>query len=162
MFLDTILSVQHKADFGAPMKRNVLVIPALFLLLMTASVSSQQTTAPTDPTLLTVDSIFAYRTKSLGPVRWTADGRGYLALEPSPTRKEFVDIIRYDLTTGNRTILVSAEKLTPTGGSAPLLVEEFDLSHDEQKLLIFTNSRSEEHTSELQSLAYLVCRLLLE
>src|SRR2546425_1608819 len=25
-----------------------------------------------------------------------------------------------------------------------------------------TNSRSEEHTSELQSLAYLVCRLLLE
>src|SRR5687767_15712537 len=27
---------------------------------------------------------------------------------------------------------------------------------------IFTNLRSEEHTSELQSLAYLVCRLLLE
>src|SRR2546425_9520199 len=26
----------------------------------------------------------------------------------------------------------------------------------------FANSRSEEHTSELQSLAYLVCRLLLE
>src|SRR2546423_5768000 len=26
----------------------------------------------------------------------------------------------------------------------------------------FTNVRSEEHTSELQSLAYLVCRLLLE
>ena len=123
------------------MKRNVLVIPALFLLLITASVRSQQTTPPADPTLLTVDSIFTYRTKSLGPVRWTADGRGYLALEPSPTRKEFVDIIRYDLTTGNRTILVSAEKLTPTGGSAPLLVEEFDLSHDEQKLLIFTNSQ---------------------
>src|SRR2546425_9767180 len=29
-------------------------------------------------------------------------------------------------------------------------------------LLTFTLSRSEEHTSELQSLAYLVCRLLLE
>src|SRR2546425_6267115 len=29
-------------------------------------------------------------------------------------------------------------------------------------LLIFTALRSEEHTSELQSLAYLVCRLLLE
>ena len=27
---------------------------------------------------------------------------------------------------------------------------------------IFVNFRSEEHTSELQSLAYLVCRLLLE
>src|SRR2546425_9421675 len=28
--------------------------------------------------------------------------------------------------------------------------------------LLFTQIRSEEHTSELQSLAYLVCRLLLE
>src|SRR5205823_13603530 len=28
--------------------------------------------------------------------------------------------------------------------------------------IISSNSRSEEHTSELQSLAYLVCRLLLE
>src|SRR5205823_8575637 len=27
---------------------------------------------------------------------------------------------------------------------------------------LFSNTRSEEHTSELQSLAYLVCRLLLE
>ena len=33
-----------------------------------------------------------------------------------------------------------AEKLTPAGASSPLLVEEFDLSQDEQKLLIFTNS----------------------
>src|SRR5687767_15306821 len=30
------------------------------------------------------------------------------------------------------------------------------------ELLIAAESRSEEHTSELQSLAYLVCRLLLE
>src|SRR5205823_10804417 len=28
--------------------------------------------------------------------------------------------------------------------------------------LVFSSTRSEEHTSELQSLAYLVCRLLLE
>src|SRR5687767_15344678 len=31
-----------------------------------------------------------------------------------------------------------------------------------QRLLILNSTRSEEHTSELQSLAYLVCRLLLE
>src|SRR2546425_8936814 len=34
----------------------------------------------------------------------------------------------------------------------------FDLAHPGAQL----NNRSEEHTSELQSLAYLVCRLLLE
>ena len=123
------------------MKRNVLVVQALCLLLLTTPLRAQETRPPADPSLLTVDSIFTYRTKSLGPVRWTADGRGYLALEPSPTKKDFVDIVRYDVTTGNRTILVSAEKLTPTGGSAPLLVEEFDLSQDEQKLLVFTNSQ---------------------
>src|SRR3712207_8276204 len=33
---------------------------------------------------------------------------------------------------------------------------------DELKLNFFTNVRSEEHTSELQSRQYLVCRLLLE
>src|SRR3989441_7662007 len=34
--------------------------------------------------------------------------------------------------------------------------------HDEQPRVRQTRERSEEHTSELQSLAYLVCRLLLE
>jgi dipeptidyl-peptidase-4 len=123
------------------MKRNVLVVQALCLLLLTAPLRAQETRPPADPSLLTVDSIFTYRTKSLGPVRWTADGRGYLALEPSPTKKDFVDIVRYDVTTGNRTILVSAEKLTPTGASTPLLVEEFDLSQDEKTVLIFTNTQ---------------------
>src|SRR5687767_15537475 len=33
---------------------------------------------------------------------------------------------------------------------------------EERQPLTFFSSRSEEHTSELQSLAYLVCRLLLE
>src|SRR2546425_2289751 len=32
----------------------------------------------------------------------------------------------------------------------------------ERKSMVLTDERSEEHTSELQSLAYLVCRLLLE
>src|SRR3989441_7173040 len=34
--------------------------------------------------------------------------------------------------------------------------------HDDGRMLKKRNTRSEEHTSELQSLAYLVCRLLLE
>src|SRR5205823_9969967 len=33
---------------------------------------------------------------------------------------------------------------------------------EEARYLLFPTTRSEEHTSELQSLAYLVCRLLLE
>src|SRR2546425_9701640 len=46
----------------------------------------------------------------------------------------------------------------------PLLREPLCLHHVKPRLLGHwgTTPRSEEHTSELQSLAYLVCRLLLE
>jgi dipeptidyl-peptidase-4 len=115
------------------MKQKLLLIPVFLLLLV--PVLAQQL----DPSLLTVDSLFTYRTKSLGPVAWQEDGSGYLALEPSPTKKDAVDIVRYDALGGERTVKVSAEKLTPTGGQ-PLSVEEFALTTDEQKVLIFTNS----------------------
>jgi len=53
------------------------------------------------PQQLTVDSIFTYRSRSLGPVRWTADGSGYLALEPSAGKKGSLDIVRYDALSGD-------------------------------------------------------------
>src|ERR1041384_4299757 len=115
------------------MRHRILLIPILLLLLVPAF-------AQQEPSLLTLDSIFTYRTRSLGPVQWQTDGSGYLALEPSPTKKDSVDIVRYDANTGARTVKVSAEKPTPSGAAEPLAVEEFSLTPDEQKLLIFTNS----------------------
>jgi dipeptidyl-peptidase-4 len=116
------------------MKQRLLVLPVLLLLLV--PVFAQQT----DPSLLTVDALFTYRTRSLGPVRWQDDGSGYLALEPSPTKKGAADIVRYDALTGARTVKVAAEKLMASPTSEPLAIEEFALTADEQKLLIFTNS----------------------
>ena len=116
------------------MKRQIQLLPVFLLLIL--PVFAQQS----DPSLLTVDSLFTYRTRSLGPVQWQNDGAGYLALEPSPTKKNFVDIVRYDVATGDRTVKVSAEKLTPPGAAEPLAVEEFSMTADEQKFLIFTNS----------------------
>src|SRR2546425_9019520 len=46
------------------------------------------------------------------------------------------------------------------GGHREDLLE--DLPPDDRERRAFEDHRSEEHTSELQSLAYLVCRLLLE
>jgi dipeptidyl-peptidase 4 len=117
------------------MKRRSAIVPLILLALLLPVIAQQ-----TDPSLLTVDTIFTYRGKSLGPVRWQENGTGYLALEPSPTKKDFVDIVRYDAASGERTVKVSAEKLTPQGASNPLEVEEFSMTSDEQKLLIFTNS----------------------
>src|SRR5918996_545702 len=113
------------------MRRRLFIIPVLLLLIL--PVYAQQT----DPSLLTVDSILTYRTRPLGPVQWQNDGSGYLALEPSQTKRGSVDIVRYDVNTGQRSIKVAAEKLTPSGAQGPLAVEEFSMTADEQKLLIF-------------------------
>lgn len=117
------------------MKRRVVFIPVILLVLLLPVFAQQM-----DPSLLTVDTIFTYRGRSLGPVRWQENGSGYLALEPSPTKKNFLDLIRYDAASGDRTVKVAAEKLTPQGATDPLEVEEFLMTTDEQKLLIFTNS----------------------
>jgi dipeptidyl-peptidase 4 len=116
------------------MRQRILLIPVFLLILI--PVLGQQG----DPSLLTLDSIFTFRTKSLGPVRWQTDGSGYLALEPSNSQKSAVDIVRYEATSGARTVKVPAEKLIPNGASTALNIEEFAFTQDEQKVLIFTNS----------------------
>ncbi|MBA3512866.1 MAG: S9 family peptidase [Pyrinomonadaceae bacterium] len=123
----------------APRIRHVLFFAAL-LLLAPGQFFAQQPQPSADPTRLSVDSIFTYRTRSLGPVQWQHDGTGYLALEPSPTRKGFFDIVGYDALGGDRTTKLSAEKLTPRSAVEPLQVENFALSDDGQKLLVFTKS----------------------
>ena len=113
-------------------RQRVAVVFVLLLLAVPA-------VAQTD--LLTVDSIFTYRTRSLGPVRWTADGSGYLALEPSEQIKNANDFVRYDAATGQRSVFIPADRLSPDDGAKPLAVEDFAFTGDEQRVLIFTNSQ---------------------
>src|SRR5687768_18555694 len=112
------------------MRRRFLTVPVILLLLVPVL-------AQVDTSVLTVDSLFTYRTRPLGPVWWQANGSGYLALEPSPTKKNFVDLVRYDAATGERSVKVAAEKLIPQSATNPLEVEEFSMTIDEQKLLVF-------------------------
>jgi dipeptidyl-peptidase 4 len=109
-------------------------------LLIASAVFAQQTARQADSGLLTLDTVFTYRAQSLDALQWQEDGGGYLVLEPAPVKENAVNIVRYDAAGGEKTIIVPAEKLLPTGASAPLVVEHFDLSADAQKLLLFTNS----------------------
>src|SRR2546423_4690067 len=59
-------------------------------------------------------------------------------------------------------IVLSRVKRSISTSQSPLSVSFEKLSHSLATLACQISSRSEEHTSELQSLAYLVCRLLLE
>ncbi len=118
------------------MKRRILSVP-LIVLLLALAIAAQQTQTAAE--VLSLDSIFTFRTRSLGPVQWQNDGSGYLALEPSAANREVVEIIRYDAVTGDRSIKVGIDKLTPQG-AAPIAIENFVLSPDEKKLLLFTKS----------------------
>ncbi len=97
-----------------------------------------------DSSLLTVDRIFGspeFRGGTLGPLAWLSDGTGYSTLEPALGGKPGKDIVRYDVETGLKTILVPAARLVPPGDSTPLDIEEYTWSPDGRRLLIFTNSQ---------------------
>ena len=81
-----------------------------------------------------------YRQKGFGPVRWMKDNEGYSTLERNGTVGGY-DIVRYEATSGARSVLVSSEKLIPDGASQPLTIANYEWSLDNSKILIFTNTR---------------------
>src|SRR3989441_1014420 len=117
----------------------------LFLLLLVAvSVASQAAAQQTDPSLLTLDRIFSskeFAPQPLGPVQWMEGGASYARVEPSATTKDARDIVRYDTETGRREVLVAAERLIPSGSSAPLAIDNYTFSPNGKLLLIYTNSQ---------------------
>jgi len=122
------------------MRHRLLILPLLLIICVSAVAQQTQQTPSTDGVVLSVESLFTYRGKPLGPVRWQSDSSGYFALEPSTTKRGSADIVRYATATGERTVFVAAERLTPAGATSPLSIEDFDFSEDGQKLLIFTDS----------------------
>jgi dipeptidyl-peptidase-4 len=122
-------------------KRYCLASLALLSLACLAVPLSAQSQ---DASLLTLERIYAsaeFRGDFFGPASWLADGSGYVTLEPSAQLRGGQDIVRYDPETGDREIMVPAQRLVPAGGSRPLRISEYQWSEDGEKLLIFTNSR---------------------
>jgi dipeptidyl-peptidase-4 len=68
------------------------------------------------------------------------DNKGYSTLEKN-TGIGGEDIVRYEAISGDRTIIVPADKLIPTGKTRPLPIESYEWSADDSKLLIFTNTK---------------------
>ncbi len=99
--------------------------------------------AQADEGFLTIDRIFSseFRAQRGSSTEWLPDGNGYTALEPSATIKNGEDIVKYDLITGAKVILVSAENLIIQGSKDPLSIESYSWSPDASKLLIFTNGQ---------------------
>jgi dipeptidyl-peptidase-4 len=67
-------------------------------------------------------------------LKWSKDGNAYYRLEQN-------EIVQYTLPAQEKKILISKQQLTPSGASTPLRVSLYAFSEDQQKVLIFTNTR---------------------
>lgn len=97
---------------------------------------------------VTLERLFSddFEGESLGATRWLDDGSAYTTLEAAEGEGENgesrgLELIRYETSSGDRDVLVSAAELTPEGRDRPLRVQSYDWSADGDRLLIFTNTR---------------------
>lgn len=82
-----------------------------------------------------------FRPKFFRGGTWLGNGDFYLDLEPSASGSGS-DIVKYATATGARDILLGAERLIPAGEKTPLPVEDYRLSPDGHRVLVFTNSKT--------------------
>jgi dipeptidyl-peptidase-4 len=119
------------------LRRVVFSIAVVCLGAVTANAQSPATTTILRRAFLGPD----FAVKSFGPMRWLDGGHSYTTLEPSAKGEGAADLVRYDTATAQRVVLVSAEQLTLPGERKPLSIEDYALSADMSRVLIFTNSK---------------------
>ena len=80
--------------------------------------------------IFSLNSFCQFRAKE---VYWTPDGTAYLKIQDG-------NIMKTDLKTGNESVIVTKEQLTPPGSNTPLSFTIYSFSPDYKTLLIFTNT----------------------
>ncbi|MBL3655902.1 S9 family peptidase [Fulvivirga sediminis] len=93
--------------------------------------------------IITLEKIFStaeFRSDYSGQKRWIDEGNGYTMLQKNEPGTG-LDIVKYNTTSGEKSVLISASSLVPSGASEPLRIENYEWSHDKSKLLIYTNSK---------------------
>jgi dipeptidyl-peptidase-4 len=124
-----------------------LVSSAITLSLSVCAALPAQEPAPeqaADSSLVTLDRLFNspdFTPERLGPVRWLEDRPAYVKLEADSTTLGGRSLVRYDAASGKQEVWVPASRLVPPGDTVPLGVEDYSLSPDGRRLLVFTNSK---------------------
>jgi dipeptidyl-peptidase-4 len=123
-----------------PVKSGIL--PILLMLLGQLFYTPARGQGPY-PDSLVLEDIYQNRVftqKGINSLRWMKDNKGYSTLEDNP-HTGGRDIVRYEAKTGRREVLVPAGMLVLPGQKEPLPVRDYSWSEDNDKLLIFTNTR---------------------
>ncbi len=77
---------------------------------------------------------FSFYFNGEAQVNWTNDGDSYFKLENN-------QLVTYTLPNHDVKTVISKEQLTPAGQSEPIAVAHFSFSLDQQKILLFTNTK---------------------
>jgi dipeptidyl-peptidase-4 len=110
----------------------------LFLLPLTLPAQ----VATEDISQLTLERIYSsneFQAEGIGSLKWLEDGTGFTRVEPAPNGQG-LQIVQYLLPGGKRSVVVTADQLTPHGRETSLEVQDYTWSPDKNKLLIFTNT----------------------
>jgi dipeptidyl-peptidase-4 len=70
----------------------------------------------------------------VGDIRWSVDGNSYYRLEKN-------ELVQYTLPDNKPLVILSKQQLTPTGSPNPLQISYYSFSSDQQKVLLFTNTK---------------------
>ncbi len=122
------------------MKKLNLILVISLHLFFTLLVSAQEI----DSNELSIDRLFnsgEFRQERLGPVTWYKDGESYVKLENSEENRSIREVVAYTSASQERTVLVTVKDLTPEGSDQPLSISSFQFTADENRMMIFTNTK---------------------
>lgn len=98
-------------------------------------------TAQQKDSLLTIDRIYnsaEFRVENQRPIFWIEGGDAFVTIESTKDGQD--QLIKYNSKDNEKSLYVSAAEITPQGEKKALKIEDFTLSPDGTKLLVFTNS----------------------
>lgn len=96
----------------------------------------------TEKNELSLEKIFSSREffpERLGKIQWFENGNSYTMLDYQFGRSQ--RIVKYDVITGDTTVVVGPDKLIPLNFDKPIQIADYTFSDDLKFLLIFTNTK---------------------
>lgn len=113
-------------------------LASLFVVLFLLTINSQAQTKK-----LTLEDIYTknqYGSKGIGALRWMKDNKSYSTVKFNEGSGGSY-IARYEVESGTHSILIHSNQLVPGPGAKPLSIADYEWSEDNNKLLLFTNTK---------------------
>ncbi len=137
MFMPTVSPVVRSLFFQLALLFCSLTLPCSAKAQQ--EVSAASTSKSLSPSVAEIFAEGKYRAGGYS-AKWSEDGKSFESIEPFDKEGKLA-IVRQDVETQQKSLVLSLANIVPDGAADPLKVEEYYWSPDRKKLLIFTNSK---------------------